>query len=395
MKILVVTPKYYPDNFPIIPICETFASLGHDVTVITSFPFDATGDYLQSFPLDEIYNGVNIHRVVARPRGRTRSSLIKNYISVGKELERWCKSTNEEFDIVYTYGISPVTTFKAGRAYKKRFPNAKLVGHVLDIWPENVVAAGFTSRISLLYRYLYRLSKKLYSSLDEIVVGSPSFISYFKTVLNITDKRFHYINQPGLISKQDEYDNPYNDSNIKFLYSGNISTLQCIDYLVKAFELANIPNTSLYIIGNGKDANLLLNQIKESNRKDDIHYIEGMSYKDLAPYIYHADASIVSLKNETFTGKTIPNKLISSMFYGKPIIGMISGDGKNVIVESGGGFIVDQSIVSLSEGFNKIAALSSEDKSLMIKHNTEYYCQNFDVNIIVDKLLSVFNSKQI
>lgn len=121
MKILAITPKYYPDNFPIIPLCETFAILGHDVTVITSFPFDAYGEYLQSYPLDEIYNGVNIHRVVARPRGRTRSSLIKNYISVGKELERWCKKTNEIFDVVYTYGISPVTTFKAGKAYKKDF----------------------------------------------------------------------------------------------------------------------------------------------------------------------------------------------------------------------------------------------------------------------------------
>ena len=36
MKILVVTARYYPEQFSIVNICEEFIRLGHEVTVVTA-----------------------------------------------------------------------------------------------------------------------------------------------------------------------------------------------------------------------------------------------------------------------------------------------------------------------------------------------------------------------
>ena len=49
MKILVITPKYYPDNFSIIPIVERFVMRGHDVSVLTALPYDENGNFLKEY----------------------------------------------------------------------------------------------------------------------------------------------------------------------------------------------------------------------------------------------------------------------------------------------------------------------------------------------------------
>jgi K+-sensing histidine kinase KdpD len=61
-----------------------------------------------------------------------------------------------------------------------------------------------------------------------------------------------------------------------------------------------------------------------------------------AAYFVNADALYVSLKSEGVVGQTIPNKLMMSMAFGKPIIGVLKGDGRKVLQESGGTLLADE-----------------------------------------------------
>ena len=161
MKILIVTPKYYPDTFPINLIAEELARKGNEVDVLTSIPF-ANGKYLENYDKEKSFeNGVNVYRVKTKIRNERKISLIKYYLSLHKEFKRWVKGTTNQYDVVFSYSISPVISLAAGNLYKKNH-HVIHVAHVLDIWPESVVDAGYTNHFSLLYKILLRWSKKEY-----------------------------------------------------------------------------------------------------------------------------------------------------------------------------------------------------------------------------------------
>ena len=141
MKLLIVTPKYYPDTFPINLVAEELVQKGHDVHVLTSVPF-VNGKYIKKYDKScTIENGVTVYRVKAAIRTNSKSSLIKNYLSLTKEMRKWARNTSNLYDMVYTYSISPVTILGAGNIYKKKY-GIKHFAHVLDLWPEAAVDAG-------------------------------------------------------------------------------------------------------------------------------------------------------------------------------------------------------------------------------------------------------------
>ena len=58
----------------------------------------------------------------------------------------------------------------------------------MDLWPESVVITGITKHGTLFYNLLLMWSKKIYHSVDRILVSSPSFIEYFEDVIKIKNE---------------------------------------------------------------------------------------------------------------------------------------------------------------------------------------------------------------
>ena len=64
MKILVVTPHYYPEGFSITAMCEEWTKEGNEVLVVTDKPNYGFGRILPEYRHvnDEVINGVRVHR---------------------------------------------------------------------------------------------------------------------------------------------------------------------------------------------------------------------------------------------------------------------------------------------------------------------------------------------
>ena len=121
MKILIVTPKYYPDTFPINLVAEELVQKGHDVHVLTSVPF-INGQYIKKYDKScTIENGVTVYRVKTSIRTNSKKSLIKYYLSLTRNMMKWAKYTSNLYEVVYTYSISPMTILGAGNLYKKKY----------------------------------------------------------------------------------------------------------------------------------------------------------------------------------------------------------------------------------------------------------------------------------
>lgn len=387
MRILIVSQYYFPEFNSVNCLAEELLSLGNEVTVITGKPNYGFNQILPEYKNvnKEIINGVLVYRVNLLPRKNSKFSLIKNYLSFYFSSNRFVSKFKEKYDIVLSFSLSPVISISPAIKYSKK----NNVPHLLfceDLWPESVIATGAIKEKSLFYKVLYKWSKKLYQNCTDIVITSPSFKEYFNDVLNINDKTFEYINQPIIENnfttiKVYEYDKKHN-----FVYAGNIGSIQLIDNLIDATKMIDDDDFVLHLIGSGRLLNHALKRIEDEKLNQKVIYHGLLKINEVEQYFPNASALIVSLKNEGFVGKTIPNKAIQYLKYNRPILGVINGDSKKMLTNAGGAIFSSEDPNDIAKKMKFIASLSKEEKEILGNNNKKYYEENFSINKIALKV---------
>lgn len=393
MKILVVCQYYYPENMVITNICEELVKLGNDVTVLTGKPNYGYGEIIPEYKkvkFEEI-NGVKVNRVNLYPRKKSRLSIIRNYLSFWRNSKKWVKKCKEKYDIVYSMSMSPVTILSAGNLYKKKH-NVKHIVHCVDLWPESVLVTNAVRKRSLTYRILYKWSRSLYSQVDHVIIGSPSYSEYFKEVLKL-DKKTTFVNLPSLVETSDAEPHKF-DSKFNILYCGNLGTIQLINLIPEAMAKVRNDDIAFHVIGMGPKKDELLSLIKTHKLENKVIYHGPIPAKKAAEYFKGADVLYVSLEDKGYVGKTIPNKLMMSLAFGKPIIAVLSGDGKSLLQDAGGALIASQDKASVTAAINKMYNIGEEERKKLGRMNQTYYFNNLSIqrvgqlinNVLLDEL---------
>lgn len=393
MKILVVTPHYYPEGFSITSICESWAKQGHDVFVVTNRPNYGYGRILKEYRhvKEETINGVRVHRCFLFARKKSRFSIIANYLSFYASSSRYLSHLKEDFDVVYSFSLSPIIAVSGANRYKKKHHVPHYL-HCLDLWPESVLITHAMKKKSLGYRLLYAWSKSIYSKADEILVSSPSFASYFREELKLKDIPIAYVPQPAFLSPQEGEDIVYSTPN-NFLYAGNIGSLQLVENLVLGFSLLKEGEATLHIIGMGSRKEAVESLIKEKGLEKRVIYHGPLPRKETSCYYRNCTGVIVSLKDEGYVGKTIPNKLISSLSFGRPIFALIGGDGRDLLQKTGGAvFGKGESPEEIAEGIRLFLSLGEEKRGEMGQSNLAYFHSHFEFQKTVDDITLILSS---
>jgi glycosyltransferase involved in cell wall biosynthesis len=394
MRILVVCQYYYPENVVITPICEALAVRGNDVTVVTGKPNYGFGRILPGYEkiTDETIHGVHIHRLKLKARSKSRLSLIRNYLSFWMNCKRYLRHYREDFDLVYSMSMSPLISVEGGGIYAKKHGKPHVI-HCLDLWPESAVIAGKIRKNSLAYRLLYRSSRKIYSSADEILISSPSFAAYFSDVLKLPEKKVVFVPQPPLVSPIPSnavvYEKPYN-----LVYAGNVGNLQLIENYVEACAyLKERKDFQFHIVGSGARLAAVLNLVKEKGLQDIVVYHPTVPSSEVPTYFANATALLVPLADTASpVSKTIPNKLISSLAYGRVILASIGGDGRGVLEKAGGSLFASEKPEDIAKSINALCSLSEQERQEMGEKNKAYFTAHFDFDKVMDQLVDVFKS---
>lgn len=386
MKILLVSQYYYPERFSVTDIAETLVKQGHDVSVLTGRPNYGFQHILKEYKnvkYEEV-NGVKVHRVKVAPRKYSRLSIIKNYLSFHNNAKRFVRHFKEEFDVVLSISLSPVISISPALLYAKKH-NVPCVLYCQDLWPESTLITNAVRKDSLVYKILYKWSKSIYSRCDKIVISSPSFKDYFVNELHINDKGFNTINQPILLSSAHnesiKYENKHN-----IVYAGNIGKAQLTDLLVEAMKYVKTDDVKLHLMGMGSELKNILNKIKESNLEDKVIYEGAYPIEKAEAYYENADALIVSLKDEGYVGKTIPNKAIQYMKYSRPILCVAKGDALDMLKNAKGSVFAEQNPENVAKAIDEICALTDKEKLTLGENNRKYFNANFTVNELTQKL---------
>lgn len=384
MKILVICQYYYPEPFRISDICEELTKKGHEVMVITGLPNYPMGEiyngYQKKIGVTEVINGVKVHRCYEIPRKNNILFRMLNYYSFMFSSTQYIKKMNEEYDRVFVYQLSPVMMAKAALKYKKKF-NKKVVLYCLDLWPASLSMGGISKK-SLLYKYFRKVSKDIYTKVDEILVTSKSFADYFVEVLDVKDVKYlpqyaEEIFSPEECRKKD-------DGIIDLMFAGNVGVAQSVETIIYAAnELKNNNSVRWHIVGDGSELEKMIHLATELKLKNIVFH--GRKNIDEMPKMYSmADAMLVTMKADEFLSSTLPAKVQSYMAAGKPIIGAIDGETALVIQSAKCGLCGNAG--DIQELVSNVRKFIDLDKVNFEKNARKYYDEHFEKKLFMDKL---------
>ena len=390
-KILVICQYYKPEPFRISDICEEMVRRGYEVQVVTGYPNYPEGVLYEGYGkgkhIDEVIEGVKIHRCYTVPRQTGSVKRLMNYYSYTASstayvLSKDCvASDGKPFDVVFCNQLSPVMMADAAIAYKKKH-KVPVVMYCLDLWPESLIAGGI-KRTSPIYKFFHHVSKRIYRQMDKILITSRMFSDYLSTEFGVEKDRIEHLPQyaEGIFEQIPPRDE---EGVLNFMFAGNIGAVQSVETVIRAAEKLKDEPVKFHIVGGGTD----LERLKEIARNlDNVTFYGRRPLEEMPEFYAKADAMLATLAADPVLSLTLPGKVQSYMAVGKPIIGAIDGETKAVIEEAQCGFCGKaDDAVELAENIKRF--IQSEDRVVMCKNARKYYEENFEENLFMDKLES-------
>ena len=393
MRVLIVSQYFYPENFKVNDIAFELKKRGNEVTVLTAKPNYPKGKFYKGYNFlnrrREVINGVEILRVPIFPRfNGSGKYLILNYISfLFFSFFAVHLRLKNEYDVVFSHHPSPLTSALPAVWLKKKF-KIPYACWVLDLWPESVIA---NSRINggVLIRQLTKVVQYIYNNSDKILVSSNSFKSSIIHNFQVQKTKIDYFpnwaEDVFTNTSADVHSLPDLPSGFNVVFAGNIGESQDFESVLKAAEHTK-EQINWVFIGDGRKVAWVKEQ-KKIRQLENIHLLGSFALETMPTFFKKADAMLVSLKNNPTFKKTIPAKIQAYMSTGSIILGMLSGEGKDLINQSGSGFAVDAGeYLGLAKNALKVKGLPMIEQQQIKKASKKYYSENFSKKILLDNL---------
>jgi colanic acid biosynthesis glycosyl transferase WcaI len=399
MRILVLTQYFWPENFKINDIALALKQRGHEVTVLTGKPNYPKGKFLVGYTFFnknfEYWNDIKVLRSPIIPRGKGKGlQLFFNYISFAIFASIRLLFVRDKFDKIFVFEPSPITIGIPG-IFAKYIFNAPMYFWVQDLWPESISAAGgvknkvILSTLNWLTIYIYKHSEK-------VLVQSKAFIPY---ILNQKVEQFKLIYYPNSTENYyteldpDEHILKTLPSGFKLMFAGNIGESQSFDTLLDAALILKNQDMRIQwlILGDGRLKGHVQKKIIDFKLCDCFHLLGSFPNVEMPKYFSCADALLVSLKKDLIFTYTIPSKIQSYLACGKPILASLDGEGSRIIEEAKAGFTSpSEDPIALAEIIKKFLNLSIDDRRVLGENAKNYFNNEFERELLVDKLEDIF-----
>ncbi len=351
MRIAYVCHYFVPE--PAAPaarvheFARAWVRAGHSVSVITTFPNHPLGrippQYRRRAWATEMLDGIRVLRcwLYAVPnRGVGRRGL--DHLSFMFTSLLFGLPRLHRVDVVIA---SSPTLFSALSAWlMARINRVPFVLEVRDLWPEAIVDLGLMRRGSVGVRVLESLAQFLYARADLVVVVTQAFADRLAArgvrrgklavIPNGADTRYFAPTENAETARRKL------DLNGRFVvaYVGSHGLSHGLGAVLDA--AAQQPDITYLLVGDGADKDRLL---AERERRGLGNVLMRASVpKTEVPGLYAAaDACLVPLRDVPIFETFVPSKLFEVLAAGRPIVGAVRGEARDILARSGGALLVE------------------------------------------------------
>ena len=391
MKILILTPRYYPEQFKITQIAQYLAK-ENEVDVICNIPDYHLGKYYKGYSLfknrKQVINNVNVYRLPTTPRGKTLIGLFFSYLSLYISGLFKANFIKKKYDVVLNYQLSPVHIGLIGLKIAKKL-HIPCLTYIFDYWPDSLVAGKSNiNKSNIIYKIVKKQSEKVYKNSDYIWISSLGFKNKL-LALGINENKIQYVPNFGddilkksLLINNEKFISLIDNQKYKILYAGNIGKVQRLDVLVKIANKAKQTNDKSFVfvlVGNGNYKMELLKDIKK-DELDDYFIIYDEQPLELMPTIYSLCDSFYFALDKSLSF-TLPAKLCSYFAFNKPILAYAFNQCKDILKLYNGTVFIDD-----KKFYDSVSYLISNHREIVENIDTNFYMNNFSKEIIFNKI---------
>ena len=402
MNILIVSQYFYPENFKVNDIAFDFVKKGHNVTVFTGKPNYPKGKFFEGYGFlkkrNEIINGVKVIRIPLFPRmDNSGKFLALNYLSfLLFSVYAIIFRVKGKYDLVFSHLPSPLTSAIPAIWLKNKF-KIPLIIWVLDLWPESVTA---NSKIKdgIIMSFLKKTINFIYSKSDKILISSKTFEKSIIDNFGIKSDIIEYLPNwaEDIFTNRMIENAPIIEDlpkGFNVMFAGNLGESQDFEAVIEAAKLTENSGVNWILVGDGRKAIWIKNEIEKSNLKN--VYLLGAFPLEMMPLFFKkADAMLVSLKNKPTFSLTVPAKIQAYMASGKMILGMLNGEGMDLINSSGVGFAVKAGhSKALAEKCKELTFYTKDEIEKIEQLSLSFYNENYAKEMLLNNLEKIFNDQ--
>ncbi|TCS35109.1 glycosyltransferase involved in cell wall biosynthesis [Paucimonas lemoignei] len=396
MKLLVVSQYFWPENFRINDLVAELVQRGHEVTILTGYPNYPDGVVFEDFRRNPgkyaQYAGADIIRVPLAPRGKGAIRLALNYLSfvVSASLLGLAKLRGRKFDHIFVYEPSPITVGLPA-IVMKWVKKAPITFWVLDLWPETLRAVGMVKSERVL-RLIGHMVSFIYRRCDVILAQSQSFIGNIRQYCH-PHQRVEYFPSwaedmfgKEVVEPAPELA-PYADC-FKIVFAGNIGEAQDFPAILDAAEhLKARQDIQWILVGDGRMGAWVADEIKRRGLTQTVSMLGRFPLERMPSFYASADALLVTLKKNEIFSMTIPGKVQSYLAAGKPILGMLDGEGAAAIFEAKAGKVCPAGNgAELAKIVQEMADSAPSTLRSMGEAGNVYYREQFERNTLMTRI---------
>jgi glycosyltransferase involved in cell wall biosynthesis len=273
-----------------------------------------------------------------------------------------------------------------------------------DLWPEELVV--FETRLSPIIMHVGKILAKMSYSLPQIIITVSE-----RAARLISEKYKPRIQVFGIptgvdpdkfprLSKDDSRDYLLEmrilpqalRSKFIVLYSGLISSAQCVENLAYAADLLKHDNEIAFlIVGDGPSKNKL-EKIKDDLRLDNFHILSPQRREMMPRIIHAADVCTILLSSEEIFEIALPTKFYEYLACHKPLIGVCNGELAYIIESNCVGYTVEPGDTVRLASIIKLLNDSQEMMQRM-EDRSKITLQKFSLDSIARSFLDVLEKE--
>ena len=329
MRILIATQYFHPENFKSNDVAFELAKRGHIVTVLTNIPNYPQGKFYKGYGIFrrriETVNGVKIYRTFVIPRGKGGGIMLAlNYFSWAFIASVWAffLAVFHRYDAIIVHETSPVTQGFPALVVKwmQRIP---LYFWVLDLWPESLRAAGGINNKYVL-GFFTKVTQFIYNHSTKILMSSEGFRKSIMEKGDYADKLIYFPNwAEDVFADASDYPIPSLPDGFRVMFAGNIGESQDFENVMQAaLLLKDRKDIKFIFVGDGRRKPFVEEFIRQHSLEDTVFTPGRFPIEAMPTFFLHADAMLLSLKDDLIFNLIVPAKLQAYMSAGKPVVAM-------------------------------------------------------------------------
>jgi putative colanic acid biosynthesis glycosyltransferase WcaI len=351
MRFLFLTQYFPPETgapqVRLASLVRELSRAGHGVEIVTAFPNYPKGaifpPYRGRFYQRASWEGLTVHRTWIYPCMGGGLKRILNYLSFTITCA-WGLLRSRRPDFVFVE--SPPLFLSVPGWIASRVWKSKLIFNVADLWPDSVEQLGILREglVLRLARVLERWSYRRAAYVNAVTQTMKKILLEQKRVPkervlflpNGVDTDLFRPMPPdsglaqrlGLEGKQ------------VILYAGNHGYIAGLEHALHAAKiLEGHRQIHFLFIGGGSEKPRLLELARDLNLPNAM-FLDPVPVSDLPAFLSLASICLVTLRNCPLSEGARPAKTFVMMASGKPVVLSARGEGRQMILESGGGVVV-------------------------------------------------------